>query len=239
MPTISDTSTTSSPAEAPAAGVMEARRFFDPYRASFRILIAVVSGVLASLFGLWQGLRMPLLVGWNTGGAALLVLAWALIIGADEKTTKSRAGTEDPGRTLVYVVVLFTSLVSLIAALQLTRHVGNLPAGDAAMAELMCLFTVALAWGLTHTAFTLRYAHLYYREDDQGIGGVEFPEKCTPSYFDFAYFAFTIGMCFQTSDVVVTSTQIRRAVLLNALISFAYNTAIVAFVLNLVFGKVS
>ncbi len=101
----------------------------------------------------------------------------------------------------------------------------------------MCLTSVALAWGLTQTAFTLRYAHLYYREND-GVGGVSFPGQDQPTYFDFAYFAFTIGMCFQTSDVCVTSPTIRRTVLLHAIISFVYNTAIIAFVLNLVFGRV-
>ena len=89
---------------------------------------------------------------------------------------------------------------------------------------------------MTHTAFTMRYARLYYREDAEGIGGVELPAKQAPAYFDFAYIAFTIGMCFQVSDICVTSHQIRRTVLLHAVISFAYNTVILAFVLNLVFA---
>src|SRR5205085_264873 len=99
-----------------------------------------------------------------------------------------------------------------------------------------CLLTVALSWAITHTSYTLRYAHLYYREDTEGVGGVELPGGGQPSYFDFAYFAFTVGMCFQVSDVVVTSAQIRRAVLGHAVLSFAYNTVILAFTLNLVFG---
>jgi uncharacterized membrane protein len=65
---------------------------------------------------------------------------------------------------------------------------------------------------------------------------VQLPGHAPPTYFDFAYFAFTIGMCFAVSDVCVTSPQIRRAVLLHALISFAYNSVILAFVLNFVFG---
>ena len=42
-------------------------------------------------------------------------------------------------------------------------------------------------------------------------------------------------MCFQVSDVTVTSGQIRRTVLGHAVLSFAYNTVILAFTLNLVF----
>ncbi len=65
---------------------------------------------------------------------------------------------------------------------------------------------------------------------------MELPGGASPTYFDFAYFAFTVGMCFQVSDVTVTSAQIRRAVLVQAMLSFAYNTVILAFTLNLVFS---
>jgi uncharacterized membrane protein len=94
-----------------------------------------------------------------------------------------------------------------------------------------------LSWFVTHTSYTLRYAHLYYREDDEGIGGVEMPGSEKPTYFDFAYFAFTLGMCFQVSDMTITSGQIRRAALGHAMLSFAYNTFILAFTLNLVFSS--
>ena len=113
------------------------------------------------------------------------------------------------------------------------------PGARSARAAALCLVTVALAWTMTHTAFTFRYAHLYYREDAEGVGGLDFPGELPPTYFDFAYFAFTVGMCFQVSDVCVTSHQIRRSVLLHAIISFAYNSIILAFVLNLVFGVAS
>lgn len=215
------------------------RHVTDPPRAILRVAISLATGAVAAGVAAWRGLSLPLLFGWNIGGATLLVLTWALIISADERRTQRRAGAEDPGRTLVYGIVIVASAISLFAAFDLTRHVATLPQPQAALAEVMCLVTVALAWGLTHTAFTLRYAHLYYRDDDDGIGGVLFPGAATPTYFDFAYFAFTIGMCFQTSDVSVTTSQFRRAVLLHAIISFGYNTAIIAFVLNLVFGKLS
>jgi uncharacterized membrane protein len=217
---------------------MAIHRLLDPTRAVLRILVSATAGVVAGWVGRKLGFGLPILLGWNVAGATLLALAWSLIAAADEKVTRKLAGAEDPGRTLVYAIVLIASSTSLFAALQLSRHTKNLAPSDIWTAQLMCLVTVAFAWGLTHTSFTLRYAHLFYREDDEGVGGVTFPGQDTPSYFDFAYFAFTIGMCFQTSDVCVTSAIIRRTVLLHALISFAYNTAIIAFVLNLVFGSV-
>lgn len=200
------------------------------------MLVATVAGLFAGLSASGQGRTFALLVGWNAASVAMLVLAWVMIAGASAEETRERAGSEDPGRTLVYVIVLVASSVSLLAAVLLSRDAKTLPPDVAHRLGPLCLATVAVAWGLTHTAFTLRYARLYYRADAEGIGGVEFPDKLSPSYFDFAYFAFTIGMCFQTSDVCIASPQIRRAVLLHALIAFAYNTAILAFVLNLVFG---
>jgi uncharacterized membrane protein len=176
------------------------------------------------------------LVSWDVGGLALLALSWAIIGPSDARSTRSRAGSEDPGRPFAYVIVILTSAVSLLAATMVVRSARTLPPALQQAVIALCLVTVALAWTMTHTTFTLRYAHLYYREDAEGVGGVTLPGEHPPTYFDFAYFAFTIGMCFQVSDVCVTSPQIRRAVLLHAVISFAYNSAILAFVLNLVFG---
>jgi uncharacterized membrane protein len=169
----------------------------------------------------------------------LLSLSWLAIGPASPESTRDRAGSEDPGRTLVYVVVLLASAASLFAAVALPKYFRSVASEEARAAVVLSLTTVAVAWALTHTAFTLRYAHLYYRSDDEGVGGVDFPGKVPPSYFDFAYFAFTIGMCFQVSDTCITSRQVRRAVLLHALISFAYNTAILALALNLAFGALS
>jgi uncharacterized membrane protein len=209
----------------------------DPRRALFRVAIALAfgGGAYAAVAS-----RLPpiaaTLVSWDVAGLVLLTLSWAIIGSADARSTRHLAGAEDPGRTLVYAIVVLTSTVSLLGATMLVRSTRVLPFSLKDAVVVLCLVTVALAWTMTHTAFTLRYARLYYREDSEGVGGVTLPGDRAPSYFDFAYFAFTIGMCFQVSDISVTSSQIRRAVLLHAVISFAYNTVILAFVLNLLFG---
>ncbi|MEO8875996.1 MAG: DUF1345 domain-containing protein, partial [Polyangiaceae bacterium] len=74
---------------------------------------------------------------------------------------------------------------------------------------------------------------------EEGVGGLVFPGKTEPRYFDFAYFAFTIGMCFQVSDVVVEGSQLRASVLGHALLAFVYNTTILALALNLAFGMLN
>jgi len=212
----------------------------DTRRALVRVAISLAGGAAAFL-GLAG--RLPTtaatLVSWDTFGLVLLALSWGGVSSADAKATRDRAGAEDPGRTLVYVIVVLTSSVSLLGATLLVRNPHALTPGLAGAAAALCLVTVALAWTMTHVAFTFRYAHLYYREDSEGVGGIDFPGGVPPAYFDFAYFAFTIGMCFQVSDVCVSSHQIRRTVLLHAIMSFAYNSIILAFVLTLVFGNVA
>jgi uncharacterized membrane protein len=206
-------------------------------RALSRVAVALGCGVVAYAS---VSARLPsfaaVLLGWDIAGLVLLGFFWSRIGSADARITRERAGSEDPGRTLVYAIVLLTSAASLLSATVIVRSSHVLPPAQEHLVLALCLTTVALAWIMTHTAFALRYAHLYYREDEEGVGGVTFPGELPPTYFDFAYFAFTIGMCFQVSDVCVTSQQIRRAVFLQSVISFAYNTVILAFVLNLVFG---
>jgi uncharacterized membrane protein len=217
--------------------VTKHRSRIDPRRALVRVAISLALGVAGYLVACS---RLPwhaaALVGWNTGALCLLGLTWAVIVPADSTATRRLAGSEDPGRTLVYVIALVASGSSLVAATILVGEARSLGPELARIVAGLCLLAVATSWTMTNTAFAMRYARLYYREDAEGIGGLELPGKQPPAYFDFAYVAFTVGMCFQVSDVCVTSPQLRRTVLFHAVISFGYNTVILAFVLNLVFG---
>jgi uncharacterized membrane protein len=105
------------------------------------------------------------------------------------------------------------------------------------------LFIAALAviesWLLIHTVFGLHYAHVFYRSqqehDVEGSGrGASFPGRENPKYLDFAYFSFVIGMTCQVSDVGVTSHSMRRLVLLHGLLSFGFNTLVLALSINII-----
>lgn len=218
--------------------MMHAQRRLKPSSALLRMGVSIGCGVAAlAIAGLLLPRLPAVLFAWDVGGLVLFGLSWQLIATYDARATRARASSEDPGRTMVYVGVVLTSAISLLAATALAPSARSLPPPFSHWVTALSLAAVSLAWGLTHTSFTFRYTHLYYREDAEGIGGATFPGDHAPTYFDFAYFAFTIGMCFQVSDVSVTSPQIRRAVLLHAVISFIYNSAILAFVLNLVFVR--
>jgi len=208
-----------------------------PRRAVSRTGIALAIGLAAGLLlSTRYSVPIAVLAGWNAGGLALLGLAWLIIGTADPAGTRHRAAAEDPGRTAVTVLVLLASLAGVLAVTVLVRKPEAIAPREQVELVALCLLTVLVSWTLTHTAFTLRYAHLYYREDDEGVGGAEFPGGGKPSYLDFAYLAFTVGMTFQVSDTAVSSKHIRHTVLLHAVLSFVYTTAILAFIVNLVAG---
>jgi uncharacterized membrane protein len=208
-----------------------------PRRAVTRLALAAVVGLVAAA-ALSTGFSPAVcaVAGWDLTAIVLLSFSWLTIWRADATATQHRCASDDPGRNLVYGVALLTSALSFFAAFVLSRQAKNCPLGEREALIAICGTAVLSSWALTHTLLTLRYAHLYYREDDEGVGGLVFPGGLAPDYFDFAYFAFTIGMCFQVSDVTMTSPQFRRTALGHALLSFAYNTVVVAFTLNLVFG---
>jgi len=207
-----------------------------PRQASTRLLIASVTGLLVGLVLDPLSRAARSMVAWDVFSLVLLSFAWAIIWTADAGETRRRAANDDPGRSAVWVIVIASSTLSLFAAAFGLRHARALSPSRAAVEVFCCLGAVVLSWCLTHTAWTLRYAHLYYRDDDEGVGGLSFPGEASPDETDFAYFAFTIGMAFQTSDIAVTSPQIRRAVLLHAAQSFLFNTTILALTLNLAYG---
>lgn len=210
------------------------RLFFDPRFAGGRLIIAAAVGVFATLLTSSElPLRVRAVVGWDAGALVFTVLAWIMIARASPSSTRTRAALEDPGRRLVFFLALTASLFSLFAAVVVLREIRSLPPAQVPIWTGLALASVVLSWVVTHTVFTLRYAHLYYRRHTT-TRCLQFPGTDAPSDLDFAYFAFTIGMCFQVSDVVVTTSRARRAVLLHGVMSFVYNTTILALSLNLV-----
>jgi uncharacterized membrane protein len=213
--------------------------FWSPRRALGRLLIAVVAGGLAAML-LPGNVGGPLrtVAGWDVAALVLLGLVWRIILTAGPEETARRAAAEDVGRSFVWAVVVLGSTVSIFAATVALRNAKLMAPRAAHELALLCLLAVLTAWCLCHTTYTVRYAHLYYR-DDGDLGGLGFPGTEMPCLLDFAYYAFTIGMCFQVSDVTVTQHRMRQATLGHALLSFAFNTAVLALALSLLFGHLT
>jgi uncharacterized membrane protein len=172
---------------------------------------------------------------WDLGVLVLVTEALFVILRSDPQRARERAVAEDPGRAALLAVSFGASFVSLVAAVIMIQHGQNV-AQDGLRAGLG-LIAIIGAWTLLHTAFTLHYAGLCYAEPDMD-GGLEF-RGGPPDDADFAYFAFGIGMTFQIPDVNVTNRQMRRVVLAHQLVSFAYNTAILALIINLLAGRLT
>ena len=193
-------------------------------------VIGVVVGALTVVLGTWE---VGLLVGWMTAAAVFGAWMWFTMWPMDAESTAGHALGQDAGRTVTDLAVLVAAVASLGAVgLLLVGSASASPATKDVYAAL-CVGSVALAWGTVHTLFTARYARLYYSGTP---GGVNWNEEEPPSYRDFAYLAFTIGMTFQVSDTALTSREMRANALRQALLSYLFGTVIIASVINLVAG---
>jgi uncharacterized membrane protein len=215
---------------------------FDPRRSSTRLVYAMVVGAIAwfatSALEL-SGLTRALVAG-NLAGLTLLGLVTWIIVTTESAETRRRAAAEDAGRKFVWIIVLVVSTFALFTATFVLSRARLLAQSESTLVLILSLTTAIISWLLTHTAFTLRYAHLFYRGGLDDEGGIRFlhDEPEDPDDLDFAYFAFTIGMCFQVSDAEVSDRAIRRTVLAHAMLSFAYNTGIIALALSVVTSRV-
>jgi uncharacterized membrane protein len=138
-------------------------------------------------------------------------------------------------RTSSLFFIVFVSVVSMALAIRLVPAIRDLDTTGGLLVAVMAALGVISAWGVLHTSFTLHYAYLYYRSEESA-GGLAFPSEQSPDQLDFAYFAFTIAVSFAASDVDVTDRAIRRTVLGHQVLSFFFNTSILALVINLFTG---
>ncbi|NHA05611.1 DUF1345 domain-containing protein [Mucilaginibacter sp. HC2] len=183
------------------------------------------------------------MVTWLTYAVASLTLSGLTIFNIHPADVHREAHAQDSSRTIVFVFAVFASLASLLAILVLLRSTGGDTTQRLTLHVLLSLACVVSSWVLVHTIFTFRYAHFYYCDIDQDAdgknlkpGGLQFPDEDKPDYLDFSYFSFVIGMTFQVSDVQITSKKIRRLALMHGLLSFSFNTVIVALSINVVAG---
>ncbi|WP_375461711.1 DUF1345 domain-containing protein [uncultured Enterovirga sp.] len=169
-----------------------------------------------------------LLVGWDAGIGLFLVLGWAMMARSGQADIQRRADREDAGAAAVLVLTMVGAVASLVAiAVELRGIKGSPEAGRLALAGA----TILLSWLFVHTMYALHYAHDYYAgEDDRG--GLKFPGDAKPDYWDFMYFAFNLGAAAQTSDVMIEAKRMRRFVLAHTILSFLFNTTILALAIN-------
>ncbi|PSL31364.1 DUF1345 domain-containing protein [Dyadobacter jiangsuensis] len=186
------------------------------------------------------------MIGWLAYGAVHLGLAWVTILSSHPAEVRREVDGQDSSRVVIFLFVVVASFVSLFAILYLLYAAGKTASWSELTLHFVLSFScIVCSWILVHTIFTLRYAHLYYRTSkDERDGkkqqkkGLDFPGDTEPDYLDFTYFSFVIGMTFQVSDVTISSREIRRLALVHALLSFVFNTLLVALTINVVSGLI-
>jgi uncharacterized membrane protein len=220
------------------------RRLFFRLDANYRLVISLVIAAVV-FFCIRDKFELPTLIlfTWISFALSIIIMDWIIIITSHPREVRKIAKLQDSSRILILLFVLAASVASVGAIVLLLKSAK----GHAANADkhiLLAICAVIASWWLVHTIFTLLYAHLYYDTDtDDGkrleVGGLDFPGKEEPDYLDFVYFSFVIGMTFQVSDVTITERKIRRFTLIHALLSFGFNTVILALSINVISGMIS
>ena len=202
-----------------------------------RLALSIGLGVLIPLM-LPRSLQseIPLLVGWDVSILSYLGLICS-ILNATPEQTLSHARVREPNAAAILALVVFTACSSVFIIGFMLADIKTTPQPLLLIQIWLSLGAVLCSWFLTHTMFALHYARAYYNEVDEAdlekyAGGLEFPTDELPDYFDFLYFAFTISMTSQTSDVSITARPLRRLVLAQEFVSFFFYSIIIATTVN-------
>jgi len=191
----------------------------------FAVLFAVAVPIGASAIG-W---RHGFLVGFDIAATAFLLSIIPLFgeHGADAMRARSRANDANRGLLLAITCAVTVTILVAIAAELSARD------GDKPVAAGLIIGTLFLSWVFSNVVYALHYAHVFYlQREGEDKGGLDFPECAEPDYWDFTYFAFTLGMTFQTSDVPIRSRALRKVVLFHTLAAFVFNIGVLAFSIN-------
>jgi uncharacterized membrane protein len=177
------------------------------------------------------------MIGWDCFSVCMIIISGVIFSTMRPRQIRVLAKQEDAGRIVVFFIVLVAILGSLMGVLLLLQNKGIWLLGKG-LETMVYLTGVACSWVLLHIMFAYRYALLYYGDHpldpDTHTVGLQIPNELWPDYLDFCYFSFVIGMTFQVSDIEISSRQIRRVALVHGMLSFLFNTVIVALTINVV-----
>ena len=210
------------------------RRFIGGHA---RLIISIGIGLIAIVI-LPESLRLTgrIVLGWDALTLSYVITTGTLMIRSDVSRCRRRAALYDEGDWTILIVTMIGAVASFFAI------VSELAASKAAGQPFLSTFiftasTVALSWIFTHMIFALHYANLYYRTNAKGEhGGLLFPGEREPDYRDFLYYAFVIACAAQTADVATVSPAMRRVTLVHCVTAFAFNSAILALMINITAG---
>jgi uncharacterized membrane protein len=199
-----------------------------------RLIAAVLAGaaVWALLPSSWA-LSLRGALAWDLSAAIYISLAFRVMLTCTGDVVRKRAARQDDSQLVILVIILLAIAASFCAIVGLLAEAKDAP--HRSLNPIIAAATIVLSWTITQIVFTLHYAHEYYRPSGRGelAGGLRFPDDNSPDYWDFFYFATSFGAASQTSDVSILTKPLRRLATLHAIISFFFNTAVLALSINL------
>jgi uncharacterized membrane protein len=230
---------------------------FNPARSLFDNIVAsrnrFVLSLLVAIFAYWL-LPLPhdyddirVITAYILGVSVHLGLIITMMVFSTAEATLQRASRREPSNIVILVLILLLSVITLSAIAVMLNNSQHRPPLIVNIHMALSLLAIFLSWLFVHTYFALHYARIYYQQknnvpnktladdtQESFVGGLDFPTSGLADYWDFLYYSFTIAMCYQTSDISVTSVVMRRITLFHSIISFIYVSSIIGLVVNLV-----
>lgn len=181
-----------------------------------------------------------LIIGFDAGAIGFILSVLPIWHEDRVEAIRARGARDDGGRVLVLVISVIVLAAVLYALIGMIRSRDTLLSFDI----LLIAVTLVSSWLFVNLIYAFHYAHLYYDQTPRGdVGGLVFPTPETPSgqretplFADFCYFALVIGMTCQVSDVVITSTRLRRVATLHGLLAFFFNLGVLSLSVNVLSG---
>jgi uncharacterized membrane protein len=198
----------------------------------FVLFVLVFAAAMPPFVGC-LGLGRAAMSAFDLAAAVFLVSVASLFRRGQAAQIRRAAHANDANRTLLLALTGAVMLVILVAVR------GELRGKNDALAIVLVVTTLVLAWLFSNMVYALHYAHLFYStdpEDGGDEGGLEFPGTKEPDYWDFLYFSYTLGMTFQTSDVTISDGRLRRVATGQCLAAFVFNLGVLAFTINVLGG---
>lgn len=196
-----------------------------------RLTVAVVAGVVVGVgVAVLSDVPLGVLAGISATEAVFVVAGWVALWPMDAAATRHNTRREDFRPVVEEIVVVAIALCGLVGVVVLLLQ------GNSQVAAAIALAGVFMAWAALHLMYATRYAHTYYLAPE---GGIDFNSDDPPTYRDFLYFSYNLGMTYQVSDTAVSSTVVRAVVLRHCLLSYVFGTSVLATTINLVAGAVS
>ncbi|WP_211462866.1 DUF1345 domain-containing protein [Collimonas silvisoli] len=203
-----------------------------------RLVIALLVGLVVWAV-LPQGSAITRgLIGWNAGVWTYLATLWWMMTRATSNQVKRRAAVEDENDTVILVLICIAAVSSIGAVVFGLTQAKNFLPGPKELRYLFTGMTVLGSWFLVGTIFALHYARLFYACHADKLP-LRFPDdEKNPDYWDFLYFSFTMAVAVQTSDISIMTQPMRKIVLMQSVLTFLFNSAILGLSINIAAGLV-